>query len=288
MQKSYRTIGYFFVVPALIIVAIVTFFPYLYAIFISFHEMKYGTLIGFSGLDNYVRVLKTDTFQKVVVNQTIIIVFSALFQFLLGISGALALNRRSKTAYALRSALLVPWVIPGVVCGLLWKWILDGNAGVVNLVLSSAGIIDKNIAFLSDSRLALVCIIIVNIWRVFPFMMVMYLAGLQSVPSDQYEAALVDGANFWHRLIWVTFPNMKPVIALTMILSTIWNFKLFDIVWTLTRGGPSQATEVFGTLIYKSSVQDVDFGFSSATAVLMALIMAIPIAVYQKLSVKKA
>ena len=115
-------------------------------------------------------------------------------------------------------------------------------------------------------------------------MMVMYLSGLQSVPADQYEAALIDGANGWQNLIYVTLPNMKPVITMTLILSSIWNFKIFDIIWTLTGGGPNGATEVFSTMIYKYSFQRADFGYSSAVAVIMALIISIPIFLQLRLS----
>lgn len=276
--------GYLFVTPAFLLLAAVTVFPYLYAVYISFQKTSYGMVTGFAGLDNFIDVFHYAGFFSVIINQAIIMAASGFFQFFLGFSGALALNKAQKSSFLLRSAILIPWVIPGVVSGLLWKWILDGNSGVLNALLMLSGVTGHYIPLLSDKRYALICIIVVNIWRIFPFMMVMYLSGLQSIPTDQYEAACVDGATPFQRLRYVTVPNMKPVIVLTIILSTIWNFKIFDFVWVLTKGGPANATEVFSTLIYKSSFSDMNFGFASAVAVIMAVVISIPIFLNLKLS----
>ena len=187
------------------------------------------------------------------------------------------LNRAGRFTHVLRSMVLVPWVLPGVVCGLLWQWIFNGNVGVLNYLLTNLGITEKFLPWLSQGGYAMTAILTVNIWRVFPFMMVMYLSGLQSIPVDQYDAAVIDGATGWQSLIYVTLPNMRSIITMTLILSSIWNFKIFDIVWTLTEGGPNGSTEVFSTLIYKYSFQRADFGYSSAVAVIMALIISFPI-----------
>lgn len=283
---SKNTPGYFFILPAFLLLAIVTIFPYIYAVFISFQKTKFGVAVGFNGLQNYIDVFANSSFKVVIRNQIIIVLVSGFFQFLLGFSGALALNKTKRSAFILRSAILIPWVIPGVVSGLLWKWILDGNSGVLNYLLQMIGMIDKQIPLLSSGFLALICILVVNIWRIYPFMMVMYLSGLQSVPSDQYEAACVDGATVTQRLRFITIPNMMPVITLTIILVTIWNFKIFDFIWVLTKGGPAGATEVFGTLIYKSSFSDLNFGFASAVAVIMGVIISIPIFINLKLKSK--
>lgn len=269
--------GYAFIFPAFLLLAVVTVFPYLDVVFLSFQKTSYGVVTKFVGLKNFINVLKDSRFLLVIKNQALIIVISGFFQVFLGFSGALALSRSSKGSYLLRSIILIPYVIPGVVSGLLWKWILDGNSGVLNMLLVITGLSDEYIPFLSDSRYALACIIIVNIWRIFPFMMVMYLSGLQGIPEEQYEAACMDGATKLQRLRYVTLPNMRPIIVLTVILATIWNFKIFDIVWVLTKGGPANASEVFSTLIYKSSFFDMNFGFASAAAVIMAIIISIPI-----------
>jgi multiple sugar transport system permease protein len=290
MQKkrhSRNTPGYLFVLPALLLIIAVTIFPYLYAIYTSFQKTRNGIAVGFTGLQNYIDVLTHPAFKTVVLNQIVIVLACGLFQFLLGFSGALALNKARRSAFILRSAILIPWVIPGVVSGLLWKWILDGNSGVLNYVLKLIGIIDEQIPLLSSGHLALLFIIIVNIWRTYPFMMVMYLSGLQSIPTDQYEAACVDGARADQRLRFVTIPNMAPIIFLTFVLATIWNFKSFDVVWVLTKGGPAGASEVFSTLIYKSSFSDLNFGYASALAVIMGIIIAIPIFINLRMKAEK-
>ncbi|MDL2229554.1 sugar ABC transporter permease [Treponema sp. OttesenSCG-928-L16] len=269
--------GYYFIAPAFILLSVVTVFPYLYALYFSFQHSVFGRPAGFCGFDNFIRVISHPRFPLVIKNQFILVFVSGIFQFLLGFSGALALKNAAKGTYVIRSLILIPWVVPGVVCGLLWKWILDGNAGILNMILVMAGITDAYIPLLSSTRCALPCIIAVNIWRIFPFMMVMYLSALQSIPTDQYEAACIDGATPFQQLRYITIPNMMPIIVLTLILATIWNFKIFDFVWVLTQGGPANATEVFSTLIYKSSFYDLDFGFASAVAVIMAVIITIPI-----------
>ncbi len=281
--KNRSLTGVIFIAPALIIVALLTFFPYVYNVWMSFQKIQYGTSHGFSGLENYIKVFQHRSFRTVLINQIIIIVASGCAQFLLGFSGALVLNHNSKFMYILRSAILIPWLVPGVVCGLLWKWIFDGNVGILNILLTSMGLCKQYIPWLSEGTHALICVILVNVWRVFPFMMVMYLSGLQSIPSEQYEAAMIDGANSRQQMFFVTLPNMKPIIGMTLILSSIWNFKIFDVVWTLTGGGPAGATEVFSTLVYKSSFQEGNFGFSSAVAVIMAFAIAIPIWLYLRL-----
>jgi multiple sugar transport system permease protein len=275
--------GILFIAPAIIVICFVTLYPYFYAIFISFHQVVNGAIGGFHGFQNYFRVLGDDSFHTSVRNQLIILFVSGSLQFLLGFIGALALNGTTKFTYVLRSLVLVPWVLPGVVCGLLWQWIFNGNVGVLNFLLFNAGIIKKYLPWLSNGQFALSAILTVNIWRVYPFMLVMYLSGLQSIPMEQYEAAYIDGANSGQRLRYITLPNMKPIIVMTLILSSIWNFKIFDIIWTLTAGGPNGATEVFSTLIYKYSFQRMDFGFSSAVAVIMAVIIGIPILLYLKI-----
>jgi multiple sugar transport system permease protein len=276
--------GYIFIAPAFVLLAIVAVFPYFYALFFSFQKSIYGRPTGFNGFNNFIRVIFHPKFLLVIKNQLLIVVLSGLFQFLLGFSGALALKNSSRSSYCLRSLILIPWIIPGVVCGLLWKWILDGNSGVLNMILVITGVINSYVPLLSSTKYALASIITVNIWRIFPFMMVMYLSALHTIPADQYEAACIDGASSIQQLWYITMPNIRPIVALTFILATIWNFKIFDFVWVLTQGGPANSTEVFSTLIYKSSFFDLDFGFGSAVAVLMAIIITIPIFLSLKLN----
>ena len=269
--------GYYFIFPAFVLLGVVTVFPYVYAIFLSFMKTKYQNIIGFYGLGNYSNVFSSSMFLVVLKNQFLIVVLGGAFQFLLGFSGALALNRSVKGVYSIRSLIMIPWVIPGVVTGLLWQWILDGNYGVLNYLFRIMGVLQTNYPFLSTGWTAMLFLIVVDVWRIFPFVLVMSLSGLQSVPIEQQEAACIDGADTFQRLFHVTIPNMMPIIVLTITLISIWNFKIFDIVWTFTQGGPAGATEVFATVIYKNAFQNANFGYSSAMAVIMGIIIAIPV-----------
>ena len=171
----------------------------------------------------------------------------------------------------------------GVVAALLWQWILDGHSGILNYLLVSIGVSGKPISWLADEVYTMGSLILVNVWRVFPFNMVMFLAGLQTIPQEQIDAALVDGATGFQMFCHVTLPNLRQVIMVTTILTAIWNFKIFDVVWTLTKGGPGGATEVFSTMIYRSSFIRLDFGYASAVAVIMAIVLSVPIVLYMKL-----
>lgn len=272
--------GYAFVVPAFILLFAILIFPYGYAIYLSFHDLSLSFVPRFVGLSNFKKVLADPAFFIVVKNQFVLVIFSGVLQFALGMIGAVALNKYGRLTHFLRAGVLIPWVIPGVVAALLWRWILDGHSGIFNYLLQSAGLIEQSISWLANDFFSMCCLIMVNVWRVFPFNLVMFLSGLQGVPAEQLEAASIDGAGGLQRFLYVTLPNLRQIIITTTILTAIWNFKIFDVVWTLTKGGPGGATEVFSTMIYRSSFIRLDFGYASAIAVVMAIIILLPIILY--------
>lgn len=272
--------GYYFIAPAFLMLLLVLVFPYAYTVYLSVHDVTIRLATNFSGLKNYRNVLDTPVFFTALKNLLVLVIFSGLFQFLLGLAGALVLVKGRASSYLLRTLLLLPWTVPGVVTALIWLWIFDGHVGILNQILVGLGIKSTYMTFLASTTYAMPSIIVADVWRGFPFVMVMLLAGLQAVPQEQYDAAAVDGASgiqqFWH----VTLPNIRQVIAITLILTTIWNFKTFDLVWVLTRGGPGNATEILSTLIYRSAFTNLNFGFASAVAILMLITMLIPIVIY--------
>ena len=280
MWRRERWVGVAYILPAFFVLGLVLFFPYLFAAYLSFNRVSPLLETTYAGLANFARALQDRVFLIGVQNTLVLVLFSQIIAFVLALSGAMALRERTALNSVIRVVLLIPWAIPGVVTALTWKWILDGHFGILNQLLASTGIVDRYVSWLASPDYALGAVIIVNVWRSYPFTLLMLLAGLQAIPDELYEAAAIDGASPWQRFAYITLPIMRPVIAITIILTAIWDFKTFDLVWILTGGGPGYATEILPTLIYKTAFSRLDFGYASAIALLMALIMIVPISIY--------
>lgn len=264
-------------------IAMVLLFPYLYAFFLGFQSVSPMLETRFIGLANYIKALQDPTFWVALKNVLVIVIVSEVGGFVLGFAGALVLRKKTLMNWIWRILLLLPWAIPGVVTSLTWRWIFDGHFGILNQILAHLGFIERYISWLGDSRYAMAAVSIVSIWRGFSFIMVMLLAGLQAIPEELYEAAAVDGARPHHQFFYIILPSMRQIIVITLILTTISNFKTFDLIWVLTGGGPGYATEVLSSFIYRTAFNRLDFGYSSSIAILMALVMLIPIFVYVRL-----
>ncbi|WP_227820119.1 carbohydrate ABC transporter permease [Agromyces aureus] len=198
---------------------------------------------------------------------------ATILPFLVGLVAALGLNQRMRGRAVLRSVLLFPWVLPGVVVSFLWLWIFDANYGVLNGVLRSAGIISENIGWLDSGPGAMTAVIVARTWASFPWMMVMLLAALQSFPGDTYEAARVDGANSWQRFRYITVPGLMPVASVVVLLEFIWNFQQFDLLYVLTGGGPAGSTTTFSLAVYETAFKGFDLGMAGALGVLWMVIL---------------
>jgi multiple sugar transport system permease protein len=190
----------------------------------------------------------------------------------LGLLAALLLNERFAGRSLVRSAILIPWIIPGIVAAVTWKWLYHPNFGMVNHLLTGLGLTPTYTNWLADLRWALPAVLLVNIWKSFPFAMMMLLAGLQSAPADLYEAARVDGATAPQRLIYLTLPLLRPVLLVVALLLTIWNLSTFTYIYVLTGGGPVRQTEVLGVYIYAMAFQNFKFGQAAAAAVILFII----------------
>jgi multiple sugar transport system permease protein len=167
-----------------------------------------------------------------------------------------------------RGLILIPWVIPGVIVGIIWKLMYNPQIGLFNSLLMRLGIINDYITFLGSEKTALVSVIVVAIWKGFPFSVVVYLAALQSVREDLIEAALMDGANSFQRLIYVIIPEISRIIRITLLLTTIWTFNYFDIIYAMTDGGPSKATQIFPLEIYDQAFKQFKFSYGATIAVI--------------------
>ena len=276
---------YILVAPALIALGVILLYPMLTGLFLSFQNRVLTRPLenGWIGLQNYINMFQDDVFWISIVKTFWWVVASVGFQLILGMATALLLNEKFPGRALARGLILIPWVMPSVVSGLMWAWIFDGTYGLANDVLMKLGLIDQFIPFLGDSKTAFPVVIFTNIWKGFPFFAISFLAGLQSISSDLYEAAEIDGAGKWRRFLTVTIPGLKPVLITTTVLRLIWTANTTDLIFTMTTGGPGYSTHVLALYTYLTAWTDLDFGYSSAMAIFLMLVLLIFIGIYMKL-----
>jgi multiple sugar transport system permease protein len=229
----------------------------------------------FIGLNNYAALLRTDLFWQVLGQSVYWTVGTVGGQFLVGLAIALLLNQRFHGRGFLRVLVLVPWVMPGVLTGLLWKFMYDPYFGLVNTVGQGLGLWSGDPALLADKTMVMPALIVAAIWKGAPFSILMYLAALQSRPAEQVEAARIDGANPVQVFRYVTLPSISPVIRSTLLLTIIWTFNYFDLIYVTTGGGPVNATQIAPTYIYQLAFKDANYGRASAFGVLSMLALGL-------------
>jgi len=274
-------LGYVFILPLVLIMIGLLAYPVLNALMISLQDKRLGTPGRFIWFDNYYELLFRDRrFWTVVRNSFSFTVCSIIGKLILGIGMAVVLNQRLKGRNLFRGWLLLPWIAPTFVTALTWRWMFDGTSGVINYVLTGLGIIDLPVAWLGSGSTALLAVIVTNIWRGFPFFGVSLLAAMQAVPESLYEAAEVDGATPWQRFRHITIPGIRTVLIITTMLSTIWTFNEFQIVYIMTGGGPAFATHLFSTYTYHVGLTGSRLGYAvaismSLTPILIFLILAL-------------
>lgn len=265
--------NYLFVLPALVYFSLTMLYPVAYNLRMSLEDVNVGTFLSgdapFVGLDNYRTILNDPAFRKSIRLSLIFTGGSLLFQFTIGFALALFFNRPFPGNGLLRALFLLGWMLPTVVSGSLFRWMLDGDFGVVNYALRELSLIDSNRYWLIDPDTALLGTILANIWVGIPFNMVLLLAGLQNIPVTLYEAASVDGANAWQRFRSLTLPLMRPVALSVLLLGIIYTFKVFDLVYVMTGGGPVDATNVLPIQTYRLSFTFFRFGEGAAAATLL-------------------
>lgn len=263
-------LGYLLLAPAALLLLVLVGYPFITAVVMSLQRKLIGQAAApFVGLENYVALLTDVTFWIVVRNVLIFAGASVFLKLVLGTAVALALNESMPARGIVRSIMILPWALPTLVSVLIWMWMYSDVAGVFNHILLGTGLVERPVLFLSDPVLAMISVIVVNVWRGFPFFAVTLLAGLQTVAYDLYDAAKVDGAGIWARFRHVTLPGLAPVMAVVTLLSTIFTLNDFAIIWLLTRGGPGNATDVLSTLTYKVAIRGLELGKGVAISVLM-------------------
>ncbi|MFI9488295.1 carbohydrate ABC transporter permease [Promicromonospora sp. NPDC052451] len=239
----------------------------------------------FVGLANIVDVLTGD-FPRLLWQTLVFTVGTTVFPFVIGFALALALNTRIRGAKVLRGLMLIPWLVPGVVVSFLWMWIFNANYGVLNALLEAVGLIDGAVPWLAQPGTAMTAVVVAKTWQSFPWMMVMLLAGLQTVPRELHEAAEMDGAGTVRRFFSITLPQVKGIVGLVLLLELIWNFQHFDIIYVLTGGGPAGATQTFATAVYETAFHGFDLGHAGALGLLWMVLLMGLVVVYIRFSEK--
>lgn len=271
--------------PAGIIMALVTIYPLVRSFMISMlqWDLKKPDLAhDFVGLENYKYILGDPTFWQSMKTTLFFVLCSVSLNIFFAFFIALMLNRDFRGRNFVRMLTLLPWAIPNVVNGIMWKWILNPSYGALNGLLYSLGLIDEYVIWLGTPNGALIMCVLADVWKEIPFIMLMFLAALQTIPKDLYEVAKIDGANAFQELWNITIPMVKPTLFVAITLRTIWALKSFDLIYTLTAGGPSNGTNVIGYYAYEKTFVSLNLSRGSAVAYLMTIIVAILVILYQR------
>jgi len=270
-----RIAGYLFVAPAILLLGAVLAYPAFVSLRLSFTVAGSPTGLG---LDQYRLLLRSSLFWQVVRQTGTFVAISVGAHLILGMLLALALNRPLMGRTPLRIMVLLPWVVPDVVAGIVWKWILNPLYGVLNDVLLELHLVQSPLEWIASPKLALFSVILANVWRGFPFVMVILLAGLQAIPEELYEAAAIDGAGPLASFRHITLPGLRKVLVVALALDTIWEVRRFGLIQAMTGGGPGTLTEVLSTQVFKQYFQFFRFEYASAMAMAMtALLLLISI-----------
>lgn len=263
------TFGIFLVVPLILILVGLLLYPMISSVLVSFRSKMIGSPGRFIGLGNYRELLLEDrVFREVFVNTLVYAVASVTFKLLIGFIAAVVLNERIVARNLFRGWILMPWIIPTLVVGLMFRWMFDQTGGVLNFIILKLHLMKIPPAWLAEPWLAKGAVIFANIWRGFPFFMITILAGLQAISPELYEAAAMDGARGWHRLRHITIPGVRSVMLVVMMLSIIWTYNDFELLWVMTGGGPSYSTHIFVTYAYQLSFMGSRFGYASAVSLI--------------------
>ncbi|MGW6441538.1 ABC transporter permease [Lentzea sp. NPDC055074] len=273
-----------FVGPTLVLVAGLILFPIVDSVLTSTTE-RHGAETVFVGLDNYAALVGDTVFHKGVLNSFVFTAYAEIFKVTLGLIAALMLHHMRRGRAIIAGVILLPWVVPTVVTAFTWRSLFDPIFGSVNVLLTDSGIgpglaaiglVDRWPAeWLSDPALAMPSVILVNVWKGIPFFTVTFLAGLKAIDSHLYEAAMVDGASPWQRFVHITLPGLRHVMIVTVLLSSIWTFNNFDLIWLMTQGGPGDATAPYVMVAYSKAIQQLQLGAGAAVTLVMLPIIAV-------------
>ncbi|WP_434655474.1 carbohydrate ABC transporter permease [Thermoanaerobacterium thermosaccharolyticum] len=287
-NKKDKRIALIMILPALIFIIALIGYPLFKIVIDSFLKLNLVNVEvkGFAGIDNFKNVISDEHFIQSVKNTITWTAFSVLGEYLLGMITAILLNQNIKGKIIFRTLIFTPWLVPIMVAGMTWSWMLDPNFGIINYLLTHLHILKSPIDFIGNSRYAMGTVIFVNIWRSFPYYTITFLAGMQSIPNEIIEAASIDGAGFFKTLFKIILPQLRTVTLVIVFMHIIWTSINFDFIWIMTQGGPNYATMTLPIMIYRYSMQLFDVGAASSLSLMMFLIMLIFFVFYYRERIK--
>ncbi len=273
-ERRHKLIGLAFAIPVIVFLLAFVLYPVLYNVWLSFTN---ASLIkktsNFIGIDNYIKIFSNKLFLKYFWNTIRWTFWSVLGQLVLGLGIALLIARPMKGGTALRSFLLIPYVVPAVTLALVSKWIMNSDYGIVSYWLQQAGLVEARQSLLAMQGPAMWVVVILNVWRSYPFPMLIYWAALKSIDRQIYEAATVDGAGKWKTFLHITLPQLKNTTIVLAVLRIIWTATYYDLIFMVTGGGPSGSTTHLPILIYQASFGSYQIGYAAAISMILGVLM---------------
>lgn len=264
IKNDKRTLAFLFLLPTVVVLVSVVVYPFSFAVLISLQSKRAGSPGEFIGLANFLEIYNTDVFPLVLYNTLFYTFFAVAIKFLIGLTSALVLNQPRRLNYIYRTILFIPWAVPTVIASLNWLWVYDEFSGMLNHLLLRLGLIDNTIAWLAEPHLAMWAVIAVVVWNGTPFYTMHFLAGLQAIPREFYEAAEIDGASRVQQFLYITIPSMRHVFMITVMLSTIFTSTSIVVVHILTNGAPAYRTEILPNYAYGLAIETGRLGIGSA------------------------
>lgn len=281
IRERERRTGWVLTIPALVILALVFAYPILRAFWQSLFAQNLGNQLKpeFIGLTNFGRMAQDSRFWHTMLNSAIFTFASVFFELILGMGIALVLNQQFRGRGTVRTIAILPWALPTALIALGWTWIFNDQYGIVNDILMRLGVVKTGVNWLGDPTLAMISVIFADVWKTTPFISILLLAGLQSIPSDLYEAQAIDGASPWQSFRMITLPLLMPQVVIALLFRLAQAFGIFDLISVMTGGGPGGATETVSLYIYSTVMRYLDFGYGAALVVVTFLILVLAVAI---------
>jgi multiple sugar transport system permease protein len=290
-KRKEQLASYLFMLPAILFVIIFYLYPIVNNIIMSFERYTAKSFVTgvapFIGLGNFQRLTGNSNFQGAVYNTILFTVGSLFFQFIFGMAIALFFNQKFPLNGFLRSVILLPWLAPILVSGAIWVSLFNLDYGAINYLLRTLHLIRQPLPWLVSPQLAPYAVLIANIWIGIPFNMVILYGGLQDIPQSLYEAATIDGANGWQRFAHISWPLLRPVTTVVLLLGLIYTLKVFDVIMSITRGGPANASQTLNTWAFNLSFISLDFGLGAAASDILMVVVLIFGLIYLRYAVKE-
>ncbi len=274
-----NVLGVLMVAPAVLILAGLLAYPFLLGIYLSMTNAIIGRGGQFIGIENYVSLLGDPLYRLATFNTFLYTIVACFFKLILGMALAIVLNREFMFKRFIRAAVLLPYIVPTVLSAISFWWIYDPTFGIISYTLRHLGLIDQNIDFLGDPGLARAALIAANVWRGVPFYAIGLLAALQTVPASLFEAGAIDGAGRWATFRHITMPLLTPLTVVITMFSVILTFADFQLPWVITRGGPNNATQLYGTLAFQRAIQGAHMGEGAAVAMAIFPVLLVTVVV---------